>query len=58
MGELVNLRMARKSRARAVREATAQTNRAIHGRTKAERCADEAVKAHTEKALDGAKRED
>ena len=37
MGEVVNLRQARKARARAGREAEAAENRAEHGRTKAER---------------------
>ena len=37
MGEVVNLRQARKVKARADREADAAANRAAHGRTKAER---------------------
>ncbi len=57
MGEIVNLRLARKAAARRTREADAATNRAVHGRTRAER---EATKAETLRAarlLDGAKRD-
>jgi hypothetical protein len=36
-GDVVNLRMARKKRDRAAREATAERNRFEHGRSKAER---------------------
>lgn len=58
MAEIVNLRQARKARDRRVREATAEANRALHGRTRAERAADEAARARINNALDGAKRED
>ena len=58
MGEVVNLRTARKKRARAAKAATAQTNRAAFGRTKAERERDEADKAKREALLDGLKREE
>jgi hypothetical protein len=37
MAEIVNLRQARKAKARAEREEVAARNRAIHGRPKAER---------------------
>lgn len=37
MGEIVNLRREKKRRARAEAEALAAQNRALHGRTKAER---------------------
>lgn len=37
MGEIVNLRMARKRKARAASAQTAAENRAQHGRTKAEK---------------------
>lgn len=36
-GDVVNLRMARKQRDRAVKEATAERNRFEHGRSKSER---------------------
>lgn len=37
MADVVNLRMARKQKARAEREQVAAENRAVHGRTKAEK---------------------
>ncbi|MAX01020.1 MAG: DUF4169 domain-containing protein [Sphingomonas sp.] len=58
MGEVVNLRTARKARARAAKAATAETNRAAFGRTKAERARDAANKAKRDALLDGAKREE
>lgn len=57
MGEIVNLRLARKAAARRTKEAEAAANRAAHGRTRAER---EATRAENERAarlLDGAKRD-
>ena len=44
MGEVVNLRVARKAKRRASEAATAATNRAAFGRTKAEKDADRAEK--------------
>ena len=58
MGEVVNLRRARKARDRAAGEAQSAANRAAFGRTKAERAADAAERARREAALDGAKREE
>lgn len=46
-GDVVNLRMARKRRDRAEKEAKAERNRFEHGRTKAER---ELARARNEKA--------
>ena len=57
MGEVVNLRGARKARARTEREAEAAAKRAKHGRTKAERERDAAEKARIAAVVDGAKRE-
>ncbi len=37
MGDVVNLRSARKQKARADKERVASENRALHGRTKAEK---------------------
>jgi len=57
MGDVVNLRLARKAAARKAKEADAATMRAAHGRTRAERAG---TKAETERAarlLDGARRE-
>ncbi len=55
MGEIVNLRLARKAAVRRTKAAEAAANRAAHGRTRAER---ELAKAETQRAarlLDGAK---
>ncbi|WP_298674272.1 DUF4169 family protein [uncultured Sphingomonas sp.] len=58
MGEVVNLRLARKAKRRATEATTAAANRAAFGRTKSEKDADRANRARAERALDGAKRED
>lgn len=58
MAEIINLGTARKARDRKAREAEATANRALYGRTKAERAAEQAARARTDKTLDGAKRED
>ncbi len=58
MGEVINLRRARKAKARVNAEHQAATNRAAFGRTKAERDAAAAEIKKREKALDGAKREE
>lgn len=52
MGDVVNLRAARKLRKRAAASAHADANRAKFGRTKAERLADTAESARREKMLD------
>lgn len=57
MGEVVNLRMARKAKKREEAQAQAATNRALHGRTKAQRLADAQDKARAAKLLDGARRD-
>ncbi len=57
MGEVVNLRMARKAKRREEAEAQAAANRALHGRTKAQKQADAQERARAERLLDGAKRE-
>lgn len=57
MVEVVNLNKARKAKARATKETTAAANRALHGRTKAQKQADVAEKAKRDALLDGAKRE-
>lgn len=58
MAEVINLRQARKARDRKVRATEADANRALHGRTLAERAADAVHQARIDKTLDGAKRED
>ena len=57
MAEIVNLRQARKAKARAGKEADAAANRAKFGRTKAEKQAEAAKAALADKALDGHKRD-
>ncbi len=58
MGDVVNLRAARKARARRHKEAQAVANRALHGRTKAERATDASERRRLSDTLDAAKRED
>jgi hypothetical protein len=53
MAEIINLRRARKQRARAEREVRAETNRARHGRTKAEKLRDSADQERRDQSLDG-----
>lgn len=58
MAEIINLRMARKAKARNASKAEAQANRARHGRTLAQRDATEGEAARLARTLDGARRED
>ena len=51
--EIINLRQARKQRARDEKEARATENRARFGRSKAERQQDERSQERAEKSLDG-----
>ncbi|MEJ2409308.1 MAG: DUF4169 family protein [Novosphingobium sp.] len=57
MAEIVNLRLARKARARGAGKAQAAENRALHGRTKAERKAAEADAARIIRSVEGARRD-
>ena len=57
MAEIVNLRRVRKSKARDDKAKTAATNRAVHGRTAAERACDDAKRDRAAKALDQLRRE-
>lgn len=57
MGEVINLRLARKAAARAAKEAEAATNRASHGRTRAERTATKAETERSARLLRGARLE-
>lgn len=57
MAKVVNLRMARKARARADKAKSAQVNRAAHGVSKADRAASKAENERAVRLLDGAKRE-
>ena len=53
MPEIVNLRLARKTRDRRRKQAEAEQNRALFGRPKAERVLTEAERAKAERELDG-----
>ena len=58
MADVINLRRARKAKARDEAAKTAAANRAAFGRTKAERTATDAAEARRERLLDGARREE
>ena len=58
MVEIINLRRARKARAKAEKEKTAEANRVLHGTPKALRNLAEASKSKTEKVLSGHKLND
>ncbi len=58
MGEIINLRNARKQLARAAHEKQAEENRAKFGRSKAERSLTESEKQRAIKVLDGHQRDD
>ena len=55
--DVVNLRQVRKQKQRADKEQTAAENRALYGRTKAEKTVTRALKAKVEKTLDQGKLE-
>ncbi|RST84848.1 DUF4169 family protein [Aquibium carbonis] len=57
MGEVVNLRMARKRHDRAEKERIAAENRVLHGRSKADRKVDEAERQRGSLLLDGHRRD-
>jgi len=58
MGDVINLRTARKAKARATAAAKADANRVRFGRTKAEKQVEAIDRARAERLLDGAKRDD
>lgn len=53
MGEVVNLRLIRKRNARAEHDAAAAANRALHGRSKAEKAAQKSDRERDKNLLDG-----
>ena len=57
MGEIVNLRQARKQKARAEKERQAGENRALHGRSKAEKNRDQLIADKAETFVAGHRRE-
>jgi hypothetical protein len=56
VGDIVNLRKARKDRARAAKADKAAENRVRFGRTRAEKAGDTAEATRVTRTLDGAKR--
>ena len=58
MTEIINLRRARKQKARAVTEAEAAAKRLTHGRSKAERNKDKIENEAADRKLDGHNRGD
>ena len=58
MADIINLRSARKQKARADKETQAQQNRILFGRTKAEKLKQAAQKALADKHIDGHKKDD
>jgi hypothetical protein len=58
MAELINLRQARKAKAKAQKEKAAETNRILHGTPKAVRKLSEARKDKAEQRLAGHRLED
>ena len=57
MGEIVNLKRARKTRAKAEDKALAAANRLVHGRSKAEKILSALERHRADKQLDGQKLE-
>jgi hypothetical protein len=58
MGDVINLRRARKQKARTAKEAEAAARRAAFGRKKADKRREEAERRRAETELDGKKREE
>lgn len=58
MAEIVNLRAARKQKARAEKETQAAQNRTLFGRTKSEKLKQAAEKVQAEKYIDAHKRDE
>jgi hypothetical protein len=57
MSNVVNLNKFKKRKAKAERKKVAETNRRLHGRTKAERARDALQKKQLETSVDGARLE-
>lgn len=57
MGDVVNLRLARKAAKRASAERTAEENRRRHGATRAEKAIAKAEEARNRRTLEGARRD-
>jgi hypothetical protein len=57
MGDIINLRQARKAKRRVEAESMADVNRAKHGRSKADKHLADKAKQKYDAAIDGARRE-
>ncbi len=57
MADVINLRQARKAKARSAKEREAEANRALHGESNTTRAARKAEEARSARLLDGAKLE-
>jgi hypothetical protein len=57
MAEIVNLRRARKAKARSEREKQAETNRLLHGRTGEEKKREAAERERADRHIDGHRRD-
>ena len=57
MGDVINLRLARKARARDAAARQAEQNRALHGRSKPEKARQQREAERSARLLDGARRE-
>jgi hypothetical protein len=57
MAKVINLNKYRKRKAKTEREAQAETNRRLHGRTKAERARDDLAKKQLSSRVDGSRLE-
>ncbi|MDZ4112049.1 MAG: DUF4169 family protein [Brevundimonas sp.] len=58
MAEIINLNRARKARQKAGAKATAEANRALHGRSRADRAAQKIERERADRHIEGHKRED
>ncbi len=58
MAEIINLNRARKARQKAGAKATAEANRLLHGRTRADRDAQKIERERADRHIEGHKRED
>ena len=58
MGEVVNLRQARKARDRKTAQQTAAEARALHGRTKAQKAIEKAEAVRLARAIEQSRRQD
>jgi len=58
MAEIINLNRARKARQKAGAKATAEANRALHGRSRADRDAQTIERERAHRHIEGHRRED